>query len=108
MSQYKPLHCLGQRCLWINCGCLFVVVVVASHYSALCIPNSAGAVRDLARNVELRTIINGFLAEKSKTCCPGGVPHRLPQQWNHMTLVESWISINQSIKICIAPLQDRY
>lgn len=45
--------------------------VEASHYAALCIPNSAGAVKDLARNAGLRTIINGFLAEKKPICALG-------------------------------------
>lgn len=86
VSIYKLLHWLRQHCWWADCRCS-CVVHTASHYAALCIPNSAGAVKDLARNVELRTIVNSFLAEKSKICCQGASvtmatePHDSGRTW---------------------------
>ena len=50
---------------------VFVIVVIvwcvtASHYSALIIPHSPGAVRDLARSTELGNIVSHFVEENSK------------------------------------------
>lgn len=45
--------------------------VEASHYAALFIANSIGAIRDLARNAELEKIIDNFMTEKKPICALG-------------------------------------
>jgi putative intracellular protease/amidase len=45
--------------------------VEASHYAALFIPNSPGAVRDLAHSTELANIVSHFLQEKKPICAVG-------------------------------------